>query len=139
MGHLGQGTSITTVQDKEIVLTSTTGQMFKMNITDLAEAVRQVMLVATPNREGLVDRGFFMYRGEFDYKNTVAVNALIASGIYRHGDDIEGTSGGYGVLIVFDAGYYIVQIDFTFNGKTPYRFSPDRGFSWTKWMSISFT
>lgn len=54
MGHLGQGTPITTVLDKEVVLTGSDGQTFKMNVTDLAEAVRQVMRVATKNTSGLI-------------------------------------------------------------------------------------
>lgn len=58
MGHLGQGTPITTVQDKEIVLTASDGQTFKMKVTDLAEAVRQVMPVATVGGNGLQSSGF---------------------------------------------------------------------------------
>lgn len=54
MGHLGQSTEITTIQDKEIVLTSSDGHTFKMKVTDLAEAVRQVMPVATSEKSGLM-------------------------------------------------------------------------------------
>lgn len=54
MGHLGQGTQITTVEDKEIVLTSVDGQHFRMQVSDLAEAIRKVMRVATNNTNGLI-------------------------------------------------------------------------------------
>lgn len=56
MATLGDGTPITTVQDKEIVLTATNGEYFKMKIADLAEAVRQVMPVATPEKDGLMSK-----------------------------------------------------------------------------------
>lgn len=59
MGHLGQSTPITTVQDKEIVLTASDGHTFKMKIADLAEAVRQVMPVATNNTNGLINSQLF--------------------------------------------------------------------------------
>lgn len=54
MGHLGQGVEITTIQDNEIVLTASNGQHFRMKIADLAEAVRQVMPVATTEKNGLM-------------------------------------------------------------------------------------
>lgn len=52
--NLGESTPITTVQDKEVVLTSTTGQTFRMKVTDLAESIRQVMPVATTIDNGLM-------------------------------------------------------------------------------------
>ncbi len=54
MATLGDGKSITTVGDKEIVLTSITGEQFKMKITDMAEAVRQVMSTVTKDKNGLM-------------------------------------------------------------------------------------
>lgn len=57
--NLGNSTRITTVQDKEIVLTGSDGHTFKMKIADLAEAVRQVMPVATNIANGLMDKTVF--------------------------------------------------------------------------------
>ena len=37
MGHLGQGTSITTVEDKEIILAGPDGELCKMNVKNLTK------------------------------------------------------------------------------------------------------
>lgn len=58
MTHLGQSTEITTVQDKDIVLTSTTGQPFRMKVADLAEAIRQVMPVVSMTNNGLMSKDY---------------------------------------------------------------------------------
>ena len=59
MGHLGESAPITTVEDKEVVLTGSDGQLFKMKLADLTEAVRQVMPMATSDKNGLMSYGFF--------------------------------------------------------------------------------
>lgn len=59
MPTLGDGAQITTVEDKEIVLTATNGQYFRMKIADLAEAVRQVMPVVTSVGNGLMEKNMF--------------------------------------------------------------------------------
>lgn len=139
MGHLGEGTQITTVQDKEIVLTASNGQHFKMKITDLAEAVRQVMQVVTSENNGLMSRDGFYFRGTFDYSNAEVVNNLTKSGMYFHGGSIAGSASLHGILIVFNALPYIAQVDIGGNGVLSYRFNSGSGSTWSAWKSISFT
>lgn len=81
MGHLGQGTEITTVQDKEIVLTSIDGHNFRMKIDDLAEAVRKVMKDATVDSSGLMPASFFGKRksGFSSAKNRLLIDYTTTS------------------------------------------------------------
>lgn len=55
MGHLGDSTPITTVEGEEILLTDSQGQTFKIKASDLAEAMRKVMPVATLKENGVME------------------------------------------------------------------------------------
>ena len=139
MGHLGDSDKITTVQDKEILLTDNKGQTFKMKASDLAEAVRQVMSVATVENNGLLASSLLNGRLSginqinFDtYKGEIPIMAT------------NGTSGGTspsGVdsewFILWQYGpcdLYIVQIAVGLSSPGLYtRNSTDRGVSWMAW------
>lgn len=80
--HLGESTPITTVQDKEIVLTSVDGQNFRMKIADLAEAVRQVMPVATSEMNGMMSSNIINLLSHMDIKVSETGGAgILAEGV----------------------------------------------------------
>lgn len=137
MGHLGEGTEITTVEDKEIVLTATNGQHFRMKIADLAEAMRQVMPEATSEQKGLAGRFTATY---YPYHNKAfSLNDLVNNGYYYIDDDIvrEGAPIGFSnyCVIVFNAGFPI-QMLYDYQNRILFRIKWSK---WSSWMKINFT
>ena len=139
MATLGDGKNITTVGDKEIVLTSITGEQFKMKIADLAEAVRQVMPVATAEKNGLLASslltGGLVDINQINFDTYKGVIPIIAT---------KGTSGGTSPslndgdwFILWQYGpytSYMVQIAVGFSVPGFYiRNSYDKGVSWDTW------
>ena len=139
MANLGQSEKITTVNNEEVIFTTSDGQPLRMNKSDLAEVIRQAMTVVTTNKNGLMGKDGFIFRGPFDYNKIEVINSLINSGIYIHGDIMAGTLGGFGILIVFNASPYVVQLDLAANGVASFRFSANNGGLWRSWMKINFT
>lgn len=76
--HLGNSTPIATVQDKEILLTSDTGQTFKMKLSDLAEAIRLTIPTATSEKNGLMSSEFCLK----SYIIAKDANIVLGEGIY---------------------------------------------------------
>lgn len=85
MGHLGNSTPITTVQDKEVLLTDSKGQNFKIKLSNLAEAVRQVMPVATSDKNGLMSISDRNKLRDIDVSqdSSKAINIGKVNGIFR--------------------------------------------------------
>ena len=108
MAKLSDGASITTVQDKEIVLTGTDGQFFKMKITDLAEAVRQVMQVATSENNGLMGREY----AETRHNVGTGGHIILTAGVYVIKSSYFGVSAilavsGNGPTFLAKESYYV--------------------------------
>lgn len=76
--HLGNSTPIATVQDKEILLTSDTGQTFKMKLSDLAEAIRLTIPTATSEKNGLMSSEFCLK----SYTVTKDNSFILSEGVY---------------------------------------------------------
>lgn len=79
------------------------------------------------------------HRGVVDYSNPDEINNTKATGMYNHWGGLSGTISTHGILVVFNADSYIVQIDLSFDFKILMRQSTNRGESWTGWKSITLT
>lgn len=140
MATLGDGTPITTVEDKEIVLTSVDGQYFRMKIADLAEAVRQVMPVATSESNGLLDR--LDYHNSMFYRGRITkseINKRLTPGLYYRDEEFNNESSKYGMLVVLVAQDIQYQFDLGLGGNIYYRISygADENPNWSKeWTKL---
>lgn len=135
MGHLGQSTPISTVQDKEIVLTGSDGHTFKMKIADLAEAVRQVMPIATQEQNGLMNKNGLIIRSDMGQNNLENVGTTCGY-TYADGDG----SGIPGPFFSIKGGVSCIQLKANYQGSMlRFRVYNQVDEVWSKWKSISFT
>lgn len=79
------------------------------------------------------------HRGVVDYTNSVAIDNTKTTGIYAHWGSISEGVGSYGILLVFNADVYIVQLDLSFSSRILMRRSTDNGSTWSEWKSITLT
>lgn len=144
MGHLGQSTPITTVGDKEIVLTASNGQNFRMKVADLAEAVRLNMQSADESISGLLTplilSQTFRSRGN---ASLVDFNDNTKTGHYLIYDEQRKAGNSpnfsYGMLLCVTVSSFVMQVAFDmFTPRMFYRFKGVDGI-WRKWAFASFT
>ena len=89
------------------------GNPIQISKADMIELIRSNMPIASVLLNGLMSKDGFMYRGVIEHSNQPAVNNAKSSGFYPHHAGLYGTkSGWHGVLIVFTASNYIIQVDF---------------------------
>lgn len=70
--------------------------------------------------------------------NILNANERVLSGFYRGTSENSNTPSSYGVLLVFSADGYILQI-YVLTGNNSYarmRNSIDNGVNWTNWITI---
>ncbi len=79
------------------------------------------------------------HRGAVDYTNSAAIDNTKTTGIYAHWASIADGVGAYGILLVFNADVYIVQLDLSFNSRILMRRSIDKGSTWSEWKSVTLT
>lgn len=76
----------------------------------------------------------FQYRGSIDDSNFAT-----ETGFYRISSEIQNMPyDGYGIMLVFKAGSYILQI-YSGASKILVRKSGDNGTTWIEWKSVTLT
>lgn len=127
--------NITALADADELLAIVAGLGKNVTWAKIKELLTEQLPVATENSNGLLSKAIF--KDNLFAKGVVSgdnINTLTKTGAYVHGGPVSPTID-YGVLIVFDAPPYVLQIDFGASKRTAYyRIRTES--SWYDWHSL---
>lgn len=131
---------VTTLAPAEcITAIAADGSLIQIPVSELGKVMAQVMPVATSGVKGLLgDQQFIEIIKSLKGKETIGgeiVDGIRDTGIHSVTSAMPSSGNRWGILVVCNSGYYILQLIFGAAGPA-YRYAHGQKAEWSAWIAL---